>query len=475
MTYTGPGITTAGADAHGIAGLSGSGSVNVTSTGPITTNGSGAFGILADSGTIASRTTITGAPGAEPIVVTPSVSGAPGGSIVVTTSGQGSITTQGVESHGIWATSTTGTVQVTATNVSTTGEFSAGINAAGGGGTTVNVAQGASVMGGWQADLTSVGSTYGLPAAGVILGGGTATLTNDGSIGALSDRAVASSPLFPGSNNTSIINNGTITGFVQLVGGNNSIVNNGLFNLRHFADTTWERRARYAPGGHSGPRRRPKQQLHQQRNAGAPRSDRRHDAGQHGAVSPARQPQQRNGARRAVAGPLDRRIDVHQLGHDRSAKQPRRWRRARNHRRAPELGVTGPGTFISNGGTLKLDTVLNEGGAATRSDTLVVDGTSVGPSGATSMAIRNAGGAGALTVGDGILVVQVLDPSRSPDSVFKLASAVEVRGGAFDYDLFHGGVGGSNPSDWFLRSTFIVSRPPIMPPVEPRRAADPAA
>ncbi len=52
----------------------------------------------------------------------------------------------------------------------------------------------------------------------------------------MSDRAVASSPLFP-SNNTSIINNGTITGFVQLVGGNNSIVNNGLFNLRHFADT----------------------------------------------------------------------------------------------------------------------------------------------------------------------------------------------------------------------------------------------
>ena len=39
-------------------------------------------------------------------------------------------------------------------------------------------------------------------------------------------------------NNTSIINNGTITGFVELVGGNNSFVNNGLFNLRHFADTT---------------------------------------------------------------------------------------------------------------------------------------------------------------------------------------------------------------------------------------------
>ena len=42
---------------------------------------------------------------------------------------------------------------------------------------------------------------------------------------------------------------------------------------------------------------------------------------------------------------------------------------------ARQAGTAGPGTFISNGGTLRLDTVLNEGGAATRSDTLVVDGT----------------------------------------------------------------------------------------------------
>jgi len=43
----------------------------------------------------------------------------------------------------------------------------------------------------------------------------------------------------------------------------------------------------------------------------------------------------------------------------------------------PLIAGPGPGTFISNGGTLKLDTVLNQGDVATRSDTLVVDGTSV--------------------------------------------------------------------------------------------------
>ena len=90
---------------------------------------------------------------------------------------------------------------------------------------------------------------------------------------------------------------------------------------------------------------------------------------------------------------------------------------------ARQAGVAGPGTYVSNGGTLRLDTVLNEGGAATRSDTLVVDGTSVGAGGATNMVIRNAGGAGALTVGDGILVVQVLDPARSAPGAFSLRAA----------------------------------------------------
>ena len=243
VNYTGPGITTEGAQGFGILALASngggpginSGGITVTSSGPITTSGAQALGIVADSGTIRNATQ-----GAPP---------GPGGNVMVMTSGAGAITTQGAEAHGIWAASTTGTVLVNAfNNVFTTGQFSTGINAISsglpgtpGGNVAVNVAQGVSVNGGWQAGVTGVGASkfFALPAAGVILSsnGGTATLINDGSIGALSDRAVASSPLFP-SNNTSIINNGTITGFVQLVGGNNKIDNNGLFDLRHFADTT---------------------------------------------------------------------------------------------------------------------------------------------------------------------------------------------------------------------------------------------
>ena len=125
---------------------------------------------------------------------------------------------------------------------------------------------------------------------------------------------------------------------------------------------------------------------------------------------------------------------------------------------ARQAGVAGTGTFISNGGTLKLDTVLNEGGAATRSDTLVVDGTSVGAGGATNMAIRNAGGAGALTVGNGILVVQVLDPARSAAGVFTLGAPAIA--GPYEYTLFHGGVGADAANgNWYLRSTLIAAYP----------------
>src|SRR5262249_25397788 len=118
-----------------------------------------------------------------------------------------------------------------------------GLSAAGNGGgnVTVNITSGGSIMGGWQGTPFSlsnpsapgtVGPLYGLPAAGVILSsaGGTATLTNDGSIGALSDLAIVGDPV--------VINNGTITGFVQFAGGGNSILNNGTFNLRNFAQTT---------------------------------------------------------------------------------------------------------------------------------------------------------------------------------------------------------------------------------------------
>ncbi len=434
VTYTGPGITTQGGGGAGIMALSASGSITVNASGPInTTNGSNAVGILADSGTILAQKN---------------------GLLTDTTT---------IHQGAVVRASTTGPVQVNATNVSATGQFGTGISATSGtGGVAVNIASGGSVMGGWQADLASVGPIYGLQATGIFLSstGGTATLTNGGSIGALSDRAVAGDP--------NIINNGTITGFVQLAG-TSAVTNNSLFDLRHFADTNGDGirdTLRVAVSDLGGPG---STFVNNGTLAllGAPGATTLDSTGQY-------LPLGLTFNTMALGGP----VQGHILGATTFTNTGTIDLQANpvpgdvlliSGGHTP--GTTGGGTFFASGGRLLLDTVLNEGGPASRSDVLVVDGTSVGAGGATKMTIRNAGGAGALTVGNGILVVQVLDLSRSAPDAFALATGVEARGGAFDYDLFHGGVGGSNPSDWFLRSSFIVGpippEPPIMPPILP--------
>jgi hypothetical protein len=425
VTYTGPSITVHGGGGLGIVAVAGSpdatstsGSVTVDAsgaTGPIVADSSNAVGILADSGTI-----------------------------------------RNVVADGDPPTTTTGAVLVSAKNVTATGEFGTAISATGGsGGVMVNIPSGGSVMGGWQPDVASVGETYGLPAAGVILGSSVdaATLTNNGTIGAFSDRAIAS-PLpsffgtsFPTSNNTSIINNGTITGFVQFTGGDNSITNNGTFDLRHFADTNGDGvrdtvRVVTADFG-SGPNNifTNNGTLALPQVTGATTLD---NSGQYLPLSNTSNEMTLNGplqgqllgvATFTNSGTIDLQSDP----------VPGDVLMITGGRGGPSPGTGGGGTYVSNGGTLALDTVLNEGGAATISDTLVVDGTSVGSKGATKTDILNAGGEGALTVGDGILVVQVLDPNRSAPDAFTLANPVEA--GPWDYMLFHGGVGGDNPGD----------------------------
>jgi hypothetical protein len=163
VNYTGLGITTNGGNGSGIFALSSGGTITINSSGPInTTDGSNAIGIFADSAVVTSaRAKLVANPGVT--IIGPQAAQA--------------------------------TVTVNATDVLTMGQFGTAISATAGGNVAVHVA--GSVMGGWQADLGNVGQVSLLPAAGVILGsaGGTATLTNNGTIGALFDRAVANTPL----------------------------------------------------------------------------------------------------------------------------------------------------------------------------------------------------------------------------------------------------------------------------------------
>ncbi|AYG58726.1 hypothetical protein CCGE525_07825 [Rhizobium jaguaris] len=121
-----------------------------------------------------------------------------------------------------------------------------------------------------------------------------------------------------------------------------------------------------------------------------------------------------------------------------------------------ELTVFGP--YNGQDGSIYLRTDLGDDNSA--SDKLVIDGGTVTIDGAahatgdTLLFITpGPNSPGAYTVANGILVVDATNGGTTDDGAFTLGS--EVRGGAFDYRLFRGGVDGGNPNDWFLRSTFL--------------------
>ena len=116
--------------------------------------------------------------------------------------------------------------------------------------------------------------------------------------------------------------------------------------------------------------------------------------------------------------------------------------------------------YTGVGGTIQLNTFLGDDSAP--SDRLVIDGGA--GTGATKLDIRNTTGPGAETVANGILVVQATGGATTTPGAFALANG-ELRPGAFDYDLFRGGLNPSNlANDWFLRSSFVAPRAPLVAP-----------
>lgn len=108
------------------------------------------------------------------------------------------------------------------------------------------------------------------------------------------------------------------------------------------------------------------------------------------------------------------------------------------------------GDYVGSGGLLALDTVLASDDSA--SDRLVIDGATHGTS---QLKVVNKGGAGALTVADGINVIQVAGPSNgtfilSGDYQHNGQSAVVA--GAYAYKLYKNGVQDPNDGNWYLRS-----------------------
>lgn len=122
------------------------------------------------------------------------------------------------------------------------------------------------------------------------------------------------------------------------------------------------------------------------------------------------------------------------------------------------------GNYTGNGGQIFLDTVLGDDASA--SDKLVIDGGLA--SGSTGMNVVNAGGAGARTTADGIMVVEAVNGGTTAGGAFALNSRVAA--GAYEYYLFKGGVSAGTQDNWYLRSTIVSGSGAIAgapSPVEP--------
>lgn len=113
--------------------------------------------------------------------------------------------------------------------------------------------------------------------------------------------------------------------------------------------------------------------------------------------------------------------------------------------------LTVVGNYAGRDGRLLLQSVLAGDGAP--SDKLVV--ASGAASGTTSIGITNVSGPGALTRGNGILVVEAVDGARTAPGAFSLANRAAA--GAYEYLLFRGGVTASSEQNWYLRSSEIAS------------------
>lgn len=106
------------------------------------------------------------------------------------------------------------------------------------------------------------------------------------------------------------------------------------------------------------------------------------------------------------------------------------------------LNVTGD--YTSTNGALSLGVTLNDGGAATVSDQLHIVGNVTGT---TTLQISNVGGLGALTTGNGILLVSVT--GNSPAGAFVLPVPLDV--GGYRYELKQIG------KNWYLQSVPVPS------------------
>ena len=126
---------------------------------------------------------------------------------------------------------------------------------------------------------------------------------------------------------------------------------------------------------------------------------------------------------------------------------------------APGTTLTTP-NYVGLSGSIAMNTYLGADGSP--SDRLVVDGGAV--SGASLLVVSNAGGAGAVTTGNGILLVDAVNGATTASGVFALGNpGGYVAAGPYAYTLYRSSVDSSGQQNWYLRSTVDCTAAPSNP------------
>lgn len=112
--------------------------------------------------------------------------------------------------------------------------------------------------------------------------------------------------------------------------------------------------------------------------------------------------------------------------------------------------------YVGDNGTILLNTKLGADGSP--SNKLIIDGGSA--TGTTTLLVKNTNGAGAVTTGDGIMLVDAINGATTSPDAFRLSSAVSA--GAYDYNLNYQNLAKSDQS-WYLRSIATPSGPALSP------------
>ena len=467
--------------------------IDLAGNGSVVTNGEGAHGIFARNGGGDGAATVTMASGTAVTTkgnLANGVNGLSGGTMVFTQAAGSTVRVSGVEAFGVNLESVMDASADLRGTVSATGEFGVGASVFS---TTqpANIVIGANttVTGGWQADIAGLGTTTLRPSAGVLIGsgGGSSQLTNLGVIGAGSDRAIAdigrlAAPPVAASGNLTIDNSGRITGFVELAAGGSNIFNNaGLFDVRHFADT-------------NGDDARDTKRVAISDFGEAPNSTFNNNAGAMVRLAPVSGEKTVDAASYYVPtvglGSLALETSFYDL--NRAGVVQGQFTNLGTFNNAGIIdlrgtaigntlvmtsnnaagGIRGASVFVSDGGQLLLNTFFNEGvalGGATGSysDVLIVDSTQLGLA-PTGITIGRREGPGAVTPGNGILVVEVRDKAASAAGVFALNGDYidngeqVVIGGANRYALFHNGVAADvADGNWYLRNMGLSPNVPV--------------